>query len=1326
LGIYDKYKNFSNKDLMDPKSNIEIGVTRLVGYLSANNGDIIKALCSHLGVPPTSTTGKNYSADILELASWWNKSYFTRNSKTLTASRLSRYTKILKNAGVANEDIDYLAQKLASGELRLPDIKRLRIEHTGTDFPWVMPIGHTGTNPSGIIPITKISQQSLVPYNGTWVYSGTYNIANGDITPEYSRKSVTESGVYYNYRYTRFLSITPTSIPAMSPAVPEDPATLLDFKSKPLFEDIQKKDFSNRLVGAFPSQLVLLVDGGRWIGVERLGDHLYGGMGINSIDIVESRKDPVDVATVTFSNLYGRLTSAAAYLQQQKLQDTRNDFYSEPIIEGIREVIGGGIEQFFSGKISKDLERRWRQWSRLMMLRPGARLHIRIGYGSDGSQYPVKFNGVISEVPVSDRYCQVVALGDAVELMRPFPESDGHMIYDNAIQTPEDAAMYQNTGKGNLHGKEPRNIIAEMFGPTNEVLAAISKGRWLSDNPYGIVHFGGIDYSVGIGDESGGWYPHYNLGEVGVNIYTSKQDPDNSSTQWQNWLTINGSIAHLQGQTLIGVQVEDASPWKVIDTCRKSIPDFIAAVRPFEFRSTLFFGKNWFPYYYKYKKLLQNPDNKPIETTTATSSNSSNVMSAYKTTTINPPTLKYEDLMESKAFSQFHVICSGHNLIANNIIATDENVITNCQSKYIYGGVLKTQLKDGDIMHADTDIFPEHQKTIINHSGILSGTLHGFEGLGTISEWLTRGAVNTVNTAANTSAAMIVRDSVADMYQGGSMIAGDPYIFPWDYVYLLDTSTLMNGLYQVKEVVNHFSVDAGYITVVSPDCLVTTASGRDPSLWLTLARIGYSYGAYRVWRWELGGMLRTNSIQSIKNGVVKSVVGQSAATKEKLLGSYKKIRDRLITTELEGKINTKMLKFFSTLEKNADYKVIKQYSLDTAAKIKSRVTAFDWGKQVGNLIKKANTNKYTVSVAKKMLSLYEEGKEGKGAVGSILRGYEKSAKGVKAAAKTAKAALEGARAGGTGLKAAELGGLTITGVGIPAALLELTCMVLLSSIGDMIGRWLSSRQCIVVMPLKVNNLELTAGLEGHMGCVVGDPISLSDQWFASIFSSEFGSEQFGLIGYVVPFIADFLLPGADSGWNPSNKEILNNKIFSGIPSIQEDSFSSFIRKLRVRTFNDQKLDVQYDSNDFSSSEVSKLQANYTNRISGVSSGPLPADGQVWYNAAKEYIGTTYVWGGDINNLGKAGGLDCSGFTQAVFNKFGKLIPRTAHEQYNSCTKISKTDLRPGDLVFIQDSGYATHVGIYLGNNTVVHASSSRKRVVIASLSTVGWNAYGRF
>jgi cell wall-associated NlpC family hydrolase len=82
------------------------------------------------------------------------------------------------------------------------------------------------------------------------------------------------------------------------------------------------------------------------------------------------------------------------------------------------------------------------------------------------------------------------------------------------------------------------------------------------------------------------------------------------------------------------------------------------------------------------------------------------------------------------------------------------------------------------------------------------------------------------------------------------------------------------------------------------------------------------------------------------------------------------------------------------------------------------------------------------------------------------------------------------------------------------------------------------------------------------------------------------------------------------------------------------------------------------------------------------------------------------------------GLDCSGFVQKTFAFLNLDLPRSAREQFREGAKVAKADLSPGDLVFFRTyAKYPSHVGIYLGDNRFVHASSRERKVTVDSLDT---------
>ncbi|CAH2031732.1 NlpC/P60 family protein [Trichlorobacter ammonificans] len=98
--------------------------------------------------------------------------------------------------------------------------------------------------------------------------------------------------------------------------------------------------------------------------------------------------------------------------------------------------------------------------------------------------------------------------------------------------------------------------------------------------------------------------------------------------------------------------------------------------------------------------------------------------------------------------------------------------------------------------------------------------------------------------------------------------------------------------------------------------------------------------------------------------------------------------------------------------------------------------------------------------------------------------------------------------------------------------------------------------------------------------------------------------------------------------------------------------------------------------------------------------------------AERFVGIPYQWGGDT----VVDGMDCSGFTRAVYNLCGINIPRTSREQFKAGNAIPKEELRDGDLVFFGTSESSiNHVGIYVGNGKFVHAPRRGEEIRTASI-----------
>lgn len=97
--------------------------------------------------------------------------------------------------------------------------------------------------------------------------------------------------------------------------------------------------------------------------------------------------------------------------------------------------------------------------------------------------------------------------------------------------------------------------------------------------------------------------------------------------------------------------------------------------------------------------------------------------------------------------------------------------------------------------------------------------------------------------------------------------------------------------------------------------------------------------------------------------------------------------------------------------------------------------------------------------------------------------------------------------------------------------------------------------------------------------------------------------------------------------------------------------------------------------------------------------------------AKEHLGETYIYG--RATLGVA--VDCSGFMQQLYALYGYSIPRDSRSQARGGHTISSSELKPGDLVFYGSSSYISHVGMFIGNGQIIHASNHIDGIKISNM-----------
>jgi endonuclease YncB( thermonuclease family) len=509
-----------------------------------------------------------------------------------------------------------------------------------------------------------------------------------------------------------------------------------------MFTDMIEYDMRMRFVRAFPTFQMFIVDEGKWLTNYRLWDNLYGFNAITSIDIHKSRKIAADTAVIEMTNVYSNLTSRS--------MDTSFDEWDYKFWDNL--VFGNPNEKLLEAR---------KEMLSSMLLQVGARIHLRLGYGSSATNLPVVFNGTITEMN-ADEMVQIVCQGDGVEL--------GNVISGD----PDD------NNKGLFHVEEPRDLLCELLTSKGNWLKDIinyeSGGSLFKDNPLGIMHFGQPTGEV-VPDGTLDFF-NENYGEAAQNIYSSNgvptfsqyYMPDGSDIPWSfgespmmKWLQ-HGDEAN------IVVPFYNNTYWDIAQTLAYCSPDYIAQVHPFEMRSTFFFGKPYWLMAYRYD-------------------------SKYEYNEEQKAWIRIREVEYRKPFQQIHLFDSYTDIVGNSIKASEDGmstvVIVNYDGKQV-----------GPI-YADFDIRFDKQKTTVVDAQIVS-RMKGLD------FWTSEKQAMYYGMSA-------LRDYIKDMYQGELVVMGDPTIKPHDICYMNDIMYDMNGQFLVKAVTHHFSQETGFITSVQPD-----------------------------------------------------------------------------------------------------------------------------------------------------------------------------------------------------------------------------------------------------------------------------------------------------------------------------------------------------------------------------------------------------------------------------------------------------------------------------------------------------------------------------
>lgn len=335
------------------------------------------------------------------------------------------------------------------------------------------------------------------------------------------------------------------------------------------FYDMVVNDGRGRMLRAFPTFYMLMLDEGSRIGMWKLHDNFYNVNAIQSMQITKSRKNPADLAEITMSNMFKSYTTDD--------EDTKESFEYD-----FRDVFSRVFRPYTYFR-KEDIKRRSSSTPERVKLQTGIRIHLKMGYGSNASVLPTMFNGTVTELNVGESIT-LIAQGDGMELATPImmDEDGDNMPNRDKFFIPR---FFQNFLSDGASPKAILNaLLTAQGGWLKKIIRDKSDGRFFNQHPFGIINFGDPNVKV-----------IFNNGEPTQNIYEAIDTP-----KWGEGQSAIASEYSVDSPPKISMSIFGKSFWDILHICGSTSPDFIVGTAPFGMRSTVFHGAPHYYYAYDY------------------------------------------------------------------------------------------------------------------------------------------------------------------------------------------------------------------------------------------------------------------------------------------------------------------------------------------------------------------------------------------------------------------------------------------------------------------------------------------------------------------------------------------------------------------------------------------------------------------------------------------------------------------------------------------------------------------------------------------------------
>ena len=584
------------------------------------------------------------------------------------------------------------------------------------------------------------------------------------------------------------------------------------------------------MLRAFPTYCVLINDdNNNWYDGQKLWNNYYPYKSVVSISTFHEREQPVGTMKLSVTNLTNHLNKIPSRegLKSTLLKDLKNN--TNPILEGTAFAGLSKINYFLykyygfilgSPKITTGMIEAKNKLVKNMKLLPGARVHVRFGYGSNPLSLNVMFNGTIAEV----------STGEILEMVA---QSDGAELINNVVSLKENTKNHTY----NDMGLEASSIISSML--TDRVSwTNIVSPKWGEASKYNIEHFGlftgsemrqfrTAEYDMCKNIYFGNYYKNFYCGGRtditesdldddekvkeygGIGLFNKKnQTKQASPNDWKSKIinaagtvaNVAGNVSNVVGNIMAGgagtaidevanivsgvgsivdgagsgedtikMYVYNKTPWDVMQTATSTLPEFICQPMYHQFDSRIYFGLPTWLCKYRYD-MLEN----------------GNVVE------------------QAKSFQQVHLV-NCDDILDNRMRCSNKFFYTNVVSMYNQGG----ELKACPTMYSDRTIDWSKQKTKVVNTDIVQDYFGPDALYSTIG--YEHGKVAAIGNAITN-----LIDSYDKQYFDEVITLGKPGIKPCDMIFINDNFAEIYGLANVRSVTHTFSPQTGFITNITP------------------------------------------------------------------------------------------------------------------------------------------------------------------------------------------------------------------------------------------------------------------------------------------------------------------------------------------------------------------------------------------------------------------------------------------------------------------------------------------------------------------------------